>query len=202
MKNRIPPYKDRQLIDRCVAGDREAAERFVRTYSNLIYGSVQQILRSKNVRFVTQDVEDLHHEVFLKLFENGCKKLDQFEGRNGCSLKTWLRVVCVRIVLNHLRNNRIGSLRNRPFNLSLEQIPELWDGNETALQQLEKNERRKLLEEGVRRLSPKERQVFEMGRIKGFSSDEIAADMNLSVQNVYTIKHRAIKKLKEMLGNR
>jgi RNA polymerase sigma-70 factor (ECF subfamily) len=197
-----PKTIDRQLIDQCVAGNRYAAERFVRTYSDLIYRSIQQILRSKNVRFVTQDLEDFHHDVFLKLFENRCRKLSQYQGRNGCSLKTWLRVVGVRIVLNHLRNNRIESLRKRPFKRSLDRVSELGDGHESALLQLEKKERQKQLEECVRRLSRKERQVFKMGLIKGLSSDEIAADMNLSIQNVYTIKHRAIKKLKEMLSDR
>jgi len=193
---------DRQLVDRCVAGDRDAAGKFVRTYSELIYASVQQVLRSKNIRFVPQDLEDLHHDVFLKLFENRCRKLNQFQGRNGCSLKTWLRVVCVRIILNHLRKNRIGSLRNRPFNLALDQVPALCDDHDSALQRLEKKERLKRLQNGLDKLSVRERQVFQRGLVDGWSSGQIAADMNLSVQNVYTIKHRVLKKLKQFANIR
>jgi len=76
---------------------------FVRQFSDLVYKSIQATLLVTQVRFNKQDLEDMHNTVFLQLFEDKCKKLRQFEGRNGCSLASWIKLVAGRIVLNYVR---------------------------------------------------------------------------------------------------
>jgi hypothetical protein len=95
--------EDRQLLTRCLDGDRGASEAFVKKFSGLVYRSAQHTLILKGVAFNKQDLEDLHNTVFLQLFENNLKKLRQYQGKNGCSLSSWIRLVAVRIVLNHFR---------------------------------------------------------------------------------------------------
>lgn len=132
----------RVLLSRCFAGDRQAAEGLVRQYSSLVYYAVRNTLLVKVVSFSNQDLEDLHNTVFLALFEDHCRKLKQFEGRNGCSLASWIKLVAVRMVLDHLRRKGVNSLGYRELRIPLEEVyglrgeepghPPSWNGRSKA----------------------------------------------------------------------
>jgi RNA polymerase sigma factor (sigma-70 family) len=181
---------------RCLKGDREAAGEFVRQYSDLVYRTVQYTLRNRNVSFTPEDISDLHNTVFLNLFENNCKKLAQFKGRNGCSLATWVRLVAMRIVLNHLRKRGVDSISGRRRMVGIDYIQELNDEKTGALAMLEKADQLKLLKRGIRNLPAKYRLFFRLHFDHDLSVKEIAQIMRISVDYVYTVKHRAIKRLK------
>jgi RNA polymerase sigma factor (sigma-70 family) len=187
---------NRSLLDRCFGGDRKAAETFVRQFSGLVYRSVQYILRARQVPFDKPLLEDLHNTVFLQLFERNCKKLRQFQGRNGCSLATWISLVAVRSVLNHLRKKGYDAVCRRKQPLSLDDLPELCSAEMDASAQLVKAEQELRLQEGIQNLPPQGRLLMKLHLGQGLAVEEVAAAMQISVQNAYTIKHRAIQKLK------
>jgi DNA-directed RNA polymerase specialized sigma24 family protein len=97
---------DHRILLECVAGDRKAQDAFVRRFSNLIYQTVQGTLRARNLPFHKPDLEDLHNTVFVRLFEKGCRKLSQYQGKNGCTVSSWIRLIAVRTVLDTLRSAR------------------------------------------------------------------------------------------------
>ncbi len=185
-----------QLRTRCIDGDRDASGDFVRHYSYLVYRTVQYTLQNRHVAFIPDDVRDLHNTVFLKLFENNCKKLAQFKGRNGCSLATWVRLVALRIVLNELRRRGMDSITGRRQLVGIDYIKELEDDQISALAILEKADRIKLLKSGVQGLPPRYRLFYRLHFEQELSVKEVARTMQISVDNVYTVKHRTIKKLK------
>jgi hypothetical protein len=76
---------DRQLLSRCLAGDRNASEAFVKKFSGLIYRSVQHTLIIKGVAFNKQDLEDLHNTIFLQLFENKLKNSGSIRGKTDAA---------------------------------------------------------------------------------------------------------------------
>jgi len=115
--------EDRRLLSKIISGDGKASEDFVRRFSNLVYRAIRYTLVTKHIIFSTQDLEDLHNTVFLNFFEQGCKKLRQYEGKNGCSLGTWIRIVAVRIVLNHLRKKGVDALTWEKKRTALDEIP-------------------------------------------------------------------------------
>jgi DNA-directed RNA polymerase specialized sigma24 family protein len=117
--------EDRELVSQCLAGHRKAAEMLVRRFSDLVYRSVQYALIARHLPFSRHDLEDLHSTIFLRLFEHGCRKLRQYEGRNGCSLASWVRIVAVRAVLDHLREKGVDALSWRERKVPLERLPEL-----------------------------------------------------------------------------
>ena len=108
-------FSDKELIEGCLAGDQIISEAFVRHFSRLVYGTIQSAFKSKGAAVDRHDIEDLHNAAFIALFEKRCRKLQQYEGRNGCSLATWVRMVTVRRVLDHLR--RRTDLLSRPERL-------------------------------------------------------------------------------------
>lgn len=193
--------EDRQLLSRCFSGDRKASETLVRRFSDLVYRSVQYTLMAKNVSFDIQDLEDLHNTVFLKLFEQGCKKLRQYQGKNGCSLASWIRMIAVRTVLDHLRKKGVDAMVWQKKRVPLEELPELKADDVEFGSQIEKAEQARLLQDSMQRLPPRDRLFVKLHFDQGLSVAEVAEAMHLSIGNAYTIKHRAIQRLKSHVAS-
>jgi RNA polymerase sigma factor (sigma-70 family) len=193
--------KDRRWLKKCIAGDKKACERFVREFSDLVYRSVRHTLLVKNVFFNQDDLEDLHNTVFLKLFENQGQKLKQFKGKNGCGYGTWIRIITVRIVLNHIRKKGLDSITGQQKRIALEDIPELSSADFGPLAEIEKAEKQRSIKDGIRKLPPRDRLFLLLHYERGYSIKEVAETMKLSLNNAYAIKHRAINKLKSTLEN-
>ena len=187
---------DRRLIAECVSGDRAASEVFVRRFSNLVYKAVLYTLRTRHVAYHEQDLEDLHNTIFLKLFEQGCKKLRQYEGRNGCSLASWIRIVAVRTVLNHIRKKGVDAIRWRQKRVPLDEMPEVRGNLAETWDLMDEADRKRMVQDGIRNLPPRDRLFMKLHFDEGLPMEEIATALQISVQNAYTIKHRAIQKLR------
>jgi RNA polymerase sigma factor (sigma-70 family) len=188
--------EDQQLLSKCLEGNKKASETLVRRFSNLVYQSVQYTLMAKHVSFNRHDLEDLHNTIFLRLFEKECKKLRQYQGKRGCSVATWIKTIAVRTVLDHLRKKGVDAIASQKDRVPLEKLPELKaDWVEFGAEQ-EKVEQKHLLQAGMKRLSPRERLFMRLHFDQGLSMAEVADIMQLSIGNIYTIKYRAIQKVK------
>ncbi len=192
--------EDRDLLSRCFSGDGEAAENLVRRFSNLVYKAIQHTLIVKHVSFNKEDLEDFHNTVFLRLFEHGCKKLKQYQGKNGCSLATWINLITVRTVLDHLRKKGVDSIARRDTQITLDEVYGLKGDECDGLALLERAEKEQLLREGMQNLPPRDRLFMKLHFDQGLSVAEVAAAMQVSVENIYTIKHRAIQRLKTQVA--
>ncbi len=84
--------QDRQLVDRCLAGDAAAWEEVVRLHSRRIY--------SLCYRFTgrAEDAEDLAQDVFIRLYRN----LGSYRADFG-SLATWLTTLTRNLLIDHYR---------------------------------------------------------------------------------------------------
>lgn len=191
--------KDRQLLSKCISGDKKASETFVRQFSDLVYSSVRYTLINKQVTYNSQDLEDLHNSVFLQLFERNCKKLRQYKGRNGCSLATWIRIVTVRMVLNDIRKKGHDTLFWQKKRIPLEDLPELKEAGMDSLKTMEMEEQMRLVHDGIKRLHARDRLLMTLHFVKGLSIKETAETMCISIENAYTTKHRAMKKLRSYI---
>jgi len=190
---------DKKLIEQCSLGNREASEIFVQRYSNLIYHSVRHALIVKQISYTRDDLEDIHNTVFLHLFDKKCRKLIQYQGKNGCSLATWIRTVTVRIVLNYIRKRGVDGIREREKSIPLEDIAELREKESEAGALLEQSELEQLLKNEIQKLPPKERLLLKLHFEQDLSLPEVSEIMGITVKNAYTIKHRAVQRLKEVI---
>jgi RNA polymerase sigma factor (sigma-70 family) len=191
---------DKRLLSRCIAGEKKARDKFVRTFSDFIYRSIQYTFTNRHLDFNPSDVEDLHNTVFLNLFDNDCHKLKQYKGLNGCSLTTWIKIVTVRMVLNHIRKKGVDSMVWRKNRFALDDLPELKSNTAEAWALLEKAEQERLVQKKIQKLPARDRLFIKLHFAKGCSIKEVAEVMQLSVDNAYTVKHRAIQRLKEQVN--
>ena len=193
--------KDQEILCRCFSGDKETSEILVRRFSDMVYRTVRYTLMGKHVHFTIHDLEDLHNTVFLQLFEKDCKKLRQYQGKNGCSLASWIKLITVRIVLNHLRKKGHDAMAWQKKRVSLEDMAELKGDETEALSAIEKTEQERLFKAGIKSLSSRERLFIKLLVYDGLPVSEVAETMHLSIQNAYSIKHRTIQKLRSCVAS-
>jgi RNA polymerase sigma-70 factor (ECF subfamily) len=195
--------EDLLLASRCASGEETALEALVKRFSGLIYHAVKHTFILKRVPHTQQDLEDLHGLVFLHLLDKKCRKLGQYKGTNGCSLASWIRLITIQTVLNHLRMRGMDSFSWGERRSSIEDLHgEMATDGDDVIQKMEKEELMGIIEAEIHRLPVREKLLMRLHFEKGLGHDEIASLMHLSFQNVYTIKHRAIKRLRVWVSER
>ena len=105
-----------ELLKECILGNKEKWNIFVDKYSKLIYHTIYKTLRVNGKPTPPDDVNDLFQEVFASLCADNSKKLRMFDPDKGCSsLASWLRMITVRMTIDHLRKNKpIASIEELP----------------------------------------------------------------------------------------
>lgn len=192
--------EEHQFLKKCFSADQNALENFVHRFSPLIYRTVQYTFKSKQVQFTQQDLEDLHHTVFLHLFDEQCKKLKQYKGLNGCSLSSWIRIVVVRIVLNFIKKAGFESIGRQNRRVSFDEWSEIHEGVPETKNLMETAEMEESFQEMIKTLSARDRLFLNLHYTKGYPIKEVAQTMGLSMENAYTLKHRIINRLKASMS--
>ena len=191
---------DQDILRGCISGDSQAREAFVRRVSDLVYRSVQYTLKSNNVLSSQSDLEDLHNTVFVRLFENRCKKLRQYKGTNGCSVLSWVRLVTVRTVIDHLRKSHTDALTREGKSVPIDDIINMQGQTPEPWTLMEKEEQSRSLREGLQSLLPRDRLFVKLHFLEEMSITQVAEIMGLSENNAHSIKHRVIDRLKKWVA--
>ena len=69
------PEQEQALITRCLRGEKDAWEDFVRSYTRLVYFIINKLDQARAARLSREEIADLHNDVFLLLME---KKLSHY----------------------------------------------------------------------------------------------------------------------------
>ena len=154
----VPAPDDRDLVARCVAGDRVAQRRLFESEKRRVHATLFRILGPN------QQLDDLVQDVFLSIF----RSLHTFRGES--SLSTWVDRCAVRAALGHIRGRR----GRQHLELVADNVA---SGDPSA-------ERRAIAREATRRLytaldalPAKQRMAFALSAIDGRDVNEIAALM-------------------------
>jgi len=83
--------RDEELVGRCLAGDREAWDELVQTYSRYVYA-----ICSQGYRLQGADAEDVFQEVFLRVYD----RLGSL--RDRAALRPWIAQMTRRACLDKL----------------------------------------------------------------------------------------------------
>ena len=194
----MPYFNETELLAGCYSGDPPALEAFVIRFSNLVYAVVQRVLKAKSVPHIPQDVEDLHNSIFVKLLEKRCRKLRQYQGRNGCSLASWVRMIAVRTVIDQLRRRR-DALADPGKLDPLETVEDLAGDVFDPAQRLDQAQKMRLIIDGMQALLPRDRLLIKLHCLNGLTIQEVAKLLKISETNAHSLKHRAIRRLREVV---
>ena len=164
----------KKLTDGCD----ESWKRFVSSYAPLIRGMVARTL-SAHGNFSSDDIDDAVQNVYLKLLGNDFHLLKSYNPRKA-SLSTWLGIVSRSVTIDLLRKKSRNSLP----------LKEDLAGKEEASGREEEID----LPKGL--LSARQELVLRLIFDKEMETDEVADFLNVEVQTVRSMKHKAIEKLR------
>ncbi len=160
----------------------------------------QEKVRNTCFRFVKnqQDADDLAQEVFMQVYES----LDHF--RNDAELSSWIYRIAANKSIDFLRKRkrkkRFAQLVSIfGFAEEQEEITVSSDGD--PHQNLEDTQRTQVLQQALERLPVNQKKAIVLSKYEGFSNQEIADIMQVSLSAVESLIHRAKKNLKNMLFN-
>ena len=188
--------KDQELLRACFEGNQRAWERFVRSYSKLVYFSIHQAFKISGFVPGREEVEDIFGGIFLSFFERDFKKLRSFQGRGGCSLASWIRLIASRHTLDYLRNQgrHASIVVKEEFDLASAVAPDDLPSDIVA-----RKERELLARNALKKLKAEEVLFLRLYYDQERSPEEIADILGISVSTVYSRKNRIKEKLKKFL---
>ena len=187
--------EEHSLVRKAQTGDRLAFEELVRRYD-------RDVLRlALNLVHKPEDARDIYQESFLRVYRN----LHRF--RFECSFYTWLYRITTNVALDHLRRRTSHREDQAPVLEDAEgskqdffdRQPELGAASNPEKQVLG-NELGEKIQEAMKRLSPRERTVFEMKHYQGLRLRAIGDLLGTSEETVKNSLFRATRKLRESLG--
>jgi len=182
---------EQELVEQAKRGDTSAFSELVNRYERNIYRLARHITQNED------DAEDVLQETFLKAFAN----LDQFQGHS--KFYTWLVRIAVNESLMKLRRrkaDRSVSL-DEPVETGEDSMPrEIAAWEENPEQKYSRAEMNAILSRAIDSLSPGFRTVFLLRDVEGFSTEETASALKLSIPAVKSRLLRARLQLREKLN--
>jgi RNA polymerase sigma-70 factor (ECF subfamily) len=177
---------DEELMELVKQGNHDAFANLFDRYYRLVLSIALRILRDQ------AEAEDLMQDVFFDFFKDA-KSFDQSKGR----FKHWLFSRAYRRSYNRLEYLSVRRFYAPTESLELEHLPA--GDSESRWNDLNRQECRRVIEQGLATLSDRQRAIIEMACFQGKSMSEIAAAVNESVANVRNHYYRGLKKLKVFL---
>lgn len=190
---RVARADEDALILRAQKGDRDAFEALVRLHEQKVLRLTMQVVRSED------EARDLFQEVFLKIY----RSLPRF--RFQSSFSTWVYRVVMNVCFDYLRRQRNREEVQTPAREDGE--PEFYetvaDGRpalnpERTLRAGEIGQR---IEGALKRLSPRERMIFELRHYQGLRLRAIGELCGTSEETAKNCLFRATQKLRLALSD-
>jgi RNA polymerase sigma-70 factor (ECF subfamily) len=181
------------FVARLQANEDAAYDELVRTYSASIFHVAYRMLGD------AAEASDAVQEIFLKVFRN----ISGFKGE--AALKTWIFRVAFSEILNRLR---WWKRRHRFATMSLDAEPNgngagpthsVASPNPTPEEALQSKEQENAIQQALGRLSKEHRSIIVLRDIEGFSYNEIADVLGVSIGTVKSRLARARADLKKSL---
>jgi len=131
--------------------------------------------------------KDIAQEAFVKLWE---KDTEDFASEKA--LQAYLYVLVKNACISQFRKEKNITSTSIDEGLSVIQ--------KSFLNEILREETYRLLYDAIKDLSPQAARVVEL-TLEGYKNEDIAKELEVTINTVKTVKKRAYKKLKNVLGN-
>lgn len=180
---------EQELVARAKAGDDEAFAQLMRDNETRIYNLTLRMTGNP------EDAMDLAQEAFL----NAWRGLKFFKGDSAFS--TWVYRLASNACIDHLRRKKRRQDISAPMPVAEDDdsLPDIPDDRFRPEQELERQELRRAVAQGLEQLSDEHRQVLVMRELSGLSYQEIADILALEAGTVKSRIARARISLRKIL---
>ncbi|HON83238.1 MAG TPA: sigma-70 family RNA polymerase sigma factor [Caldisericia bacterium] len=174
---------EKSVIEKIKKGDIDSYSILINEYQNDIYSLCLSIV--KNV----DDALDLTQEAFLIAYEN----IKNF--KQEAKFSTWVYRIAYNLCVNFIK--RKGEI----FTLEDEDIinVEIEDKTSSIWEEIEKDERVKMISEGLKRIKDSDSLIIELKDIKGLTYEEISTILSIPMGTVKSRLYRARENLKKVV---
>jgi RNA polymerase sigma-70 factor (ECF subfamily) len=178
-----------ELVRRAREGDPRAFRDLMDAYRSAFYGLARRYAGSH------ADADDILQEAFVKVFQN-LSGLAQPE-----AFFPWARRIIVNTALDHLRSRRRTTHHETP-------PPERFAEDyadfrlEAPDRQVERREFYHRLEQAIRSLPPRQREIVVLHDVEGLSTEEVAQRCRCPAATVRSNLFSGREKLRALLGGR
>ncbi|MBS1919473.1 MAG: sigma-70 family RNA polymerase sigma factor [Bacteroidetes bacterium] len=168
---------EKETLARLVDGDIHAFDDLYWKYQKAVYQNVFKLTKD------TITAEDIVQEIFISLWEKR-KTIDIERSIGG-----WLFVSSYNRSVNTLKKKLRESQAFKQMNKESIDVP----GNESDISVIQLN----ILEKAITQLSPQQRKVFELCKLRGKSYEEAAAELHISKHTVKEYLSDAVAFIRE-----
>jgi RNA polymerase sigma-70 factor (ECF subfamily) len=176
---------DAELVEACLAGDREAFDVLVERHQRHVYKLCYRFVGNH------EDASDLAQDVFIRAYRG----LKNFKGQ--ASLGTWLYRIGVNVCLN-----RVASKTPKPAPLDallMKNDPRVMSADESASDAMLRGERAGQVRAAIAKLPRKQRATLILRVYHELPHEEIAGILGSSVGAVKANFFHALNNLKKLL---
>lgn len=180
---------DRSLLERAALGNEPALEQLYDRYSAVLYGTAYRIAGERS------DAE----EIVLDTFAQAWRDAPRFRSERG-SVIAWLTMICRSRALDLVRaRGRRARLTNAASSSEPDGSPAMGTGEPDPSGDPEHTERRAVVAEALRELSPPQLEAIQLAFYEGLSHSEIAERLGEPLGTVKTRVRLAMQKLRDLL---
>ena len=177
---------DKEIIEKLIARDEKVTSLFFFKNCRPLFLSIIRYVFSYEV-----DYEEFVNEFYLYLMEENASKLRQFEGRS--SIYQWLKITAIRYFI--AKRNRMIDMAPKDTPLGITTHDEMVDEESETVARMD-------IASLFERMSNK-RYVYVIRRLVLDDAEpkDVARELQVSVENLYNIKKRAIASMTQIALN-
>ncbi len=187
---------DGALISRMLSNDSSAWRTFQSRYDRLIVRCIKTVTRRFASTMVEEDVREVHASLYVSLLRRDMHKLRIFDPRRGTRLSSWVGLLAVNEAYDHLRVLRRERLVQRA---SLAEAMEIAAADADPFELASERERAVLTQEALAAFSEKDRTFAQLYFAECLAPDVIALKLQISINSVYSKKHKIRTRLASAL---
>ena len=171
-------YSDNDYIEGLKQSDADTIQSFFYSLCSFTLNDIRYSLMQGRI-----DYDELVNELYLYMSVDNWHKLDTFEGKNNCSLKSWM----VKLAWRFFMQQR-SRLLSDGYSIEYEKTNDTEESTDSLRIEISLD-----VESTFNRMANKRYvQVLKWMLIDGYDFDEVAKFLGTPVSNIYNIKHRAI----------
>mgnify|MGYP000911344014 CR=1 FL=1 len=176
-------YSDQKLMKEIKAGNMLAFDALYKKYCKSLYKFVFSIIKS------AEEAENIIQDVFLNLWLN----------RNNIQKEALVKYYIFTIAYNSTISVIRRKIKESQF---IEELKNLQIHTQESVEsEIEYNEMNEKLNEIINTLPERQKEVYLLHKAEGLKYSEIADRLNISVNTVENHMSRALKTIRDRLGN-
>lgn len=190
------------VISKAIAGDRNALSQLLELAAPVLRARLSSAIAQELQSMLTLD--DLLQETYA----DAAQALGDFKPTGYNAFLAWLETIARRNLIDAARwlrsrgaGQNVSMSADRDDSLDALYLDMLSTSASTPSRFAARNEMRGYLESAIAQLGSIQRNVIEKHDLRGVDTGQIAAELGRSVGAVYLIRNRALRRLRELMGD-